>query len=145
MIRLTHDPIDPHQLTESVRDHAAGAVVLFLGTVRELTEGRRTLALDYEAYPEMATAKLKEIAETASTKWPITAYGIIHRLGHLDLGDVSVAVAVSCPHRVEAFEAGRFLIDTLKEIVPIWKKEHYKDGPSGWINAATGSELDAST
>ena len=141
MIRLTHDPIDTHQLTESVRDHAAGAVVLFLGTVRELTEGRRTLALDYEAYPEMATAKLKEIAETASTKWPITAYGIIHRLGHLDLGDVSVAVAVSCPHRVEAFEAGRFLIDTLKESVPIWKKENFDDGTTEWVHPG----LDAAT
>ena len=141
MIRLTHDPIATHQLPESVRDHAAGAVVLFLGTVRELTEGRRTLALDYEAYPEMATAKLKEIAEPASTKWPITAYGIIHRLGHLDLGDVSVAVAVSCPHRVEAFEAGRFLIDTLKEIVPIWKKENFDDGTTEWVHPG----LDAST
>ena len=141
MIRLTHDPIDTHQLTESVRDHAAGAVVLFLGTVRELTEGRRTLALDYEAYPEMATAKLTEIAETACEKWPITAYGIIHRLGHLDLGDVSVAVAVSCPHRVEAFEAGRFLIDTLKDIVPIWKKENFDDGTTEWVHPG----LDAST
>ena len=110
------DPIDTAGLTESVRDPAAGAVVLFLGTVRELTDGRRTLALDYEAYPEMATAKMQEIVETAQRKWPISSAGIVHRLGHLELGDVSVAVAVSCPHRVEAFEAGKYLIDTLKEI-----------------------------
>jgi len=142
MIQLTHDPIDTAGLTESVRDHAAGAVVLFLGTVRELTDGRRTLALDYEAYPEMATAKMQELVETASRKWPITAAGIVHRLGHLELGDVSVAVAVSCPHRVEAFEAGRYLIDTLKEIVPIWKKENFDDGTTEWVHPGLDSSSD---
>ena len=86
MIQLTYDPIDTAGLTESVRDPAAGAVVLFLGTVRELTDGRRTLALDYEAYPEMATAKMQEIVETAQRKWPISSAGIVHRLGHLELG-----------------------------------------------------------
>ena len=142
MIQLTHDPIDTHQLTESVRDTAAGAIVLFLGTVRELTDGRRTLALDYEAYPEMATAKIEEIVQAARQKWPVTAYGIIHRLGHLELGDVSVAVAVSCPHRVEAFEAGRYLIDTLKEIVPIWKKENFDDGTTEWVHPGLDAPTD---
>ncbi len=134
MIELTHEQIDYHQLTESVRDHAAGAAVLFLGTVRELTNGRRTEALDYDAYPDMAVAKMQELAETARQKWPVTALGIIHRLGHLELGDISVAVAVSCPHRVDAFEAGRYLIDTLKEIVPIWKKENFDDGTTEWVH-----------
>lgn len=134
MITLTHEPIDTAALTESVRDHAAGAIVLFLGTVRELTDDKRTLALDYEAYPEMAQAKLEELANTARADWPITDLGIIHRLGHLELGDVSVAVAVSCPHRIDAFEAGRFLIDQLKETVPIWKKENFADGTTEWVH-----------
>ena len=145
MIQLTHDPIDTHQLTESVRDHAAGAVVLFLGTVRELTDGRRTLALDYDSYPEMATAKLEELVENARSQWPITACGIVHRLGRLELGDVSVAVAVSCPHRVEAFEAGRFLIDTLKEVVPIWKKENFEDGTTEWVHPGLDTSSDAAS
>ncbi len=142
MIQLTHDPIDTQQLTESVRDNAAGAVVVFLGTVRELTDGRRTLALDYEAYPEMAEAKLEELVETACQRWPVTRWGIVHRLGHLALGDVSVAVAVSCPHRDAAFEAGRFLIDTLKEIVPIWKKENFSDGSTEWVHPGLDSPTD---
>ena len=137
MIRLTHDPIDYHALTESVRSTVSGAVVLFLGTVRELTGGRRTLALDYEGYPEMAQAKLAELEATARSRWPIDQVGIIHRLGHLELGDISVAVAVSCPHRQQAFEAGKFLIDELKVTVPIWKKENWDDGSTEWVHPGT--------
>ena len=106
MISLTNDPIDYHALTESVRSTQSGAVVLFLGTVRELTDGRRTLALDYEGYPQMAEAKLAELESAARSKWPIDRVNIVHRLGRLELGDISVAVAVSCPHRKAAFEAG---------------------------------------
>src|SRR5688572_4174724 len=127
MVELTDKAIDYAQLTESVRSPQAGGVVLFLGTVRELTAGRRTMALDYDAYPEMAIAKLQELEDEAKKQWPIVKAGIVHRLGHLELGDVSVAVAVSCPHRQQAFEAGKFLIDRLKEIVPIWKKENWSD------------------
>ena len=145
MIQLTHDPIDTAGLTESVRKHAAGAVVLFLGTVRDMTEGRRTTALDYEAYPEMATAKMEEIVATAGQRWPITACGIIHRLGHLELGYVSVAVAVSCPHRVEAFQAARFLIDTLKDVVPIWKKENFDDGTTEWVHPGLNTDTTTDT
>ncbi|MGE0376143.1 MAG: molybdenum cofactor biosynthesis protein MoaE, partial [Planctomycetaceae bacterium] len=123
MVRLTREPIDFAALTEEVRSPQAGAVVLFLGTVREMTGDRRTVALDYEAYPEMAVAKMEELTADASRRWPVTKGAIVHRLGHLKLGDVSVAVAVSCPHRQDAFEAGRFLIDRLKQVVPIWKQE----------------------
>ncbi len=134
MIRLTSDPIDYAELTESVRSRASGAVVLFLGTVRELTDGRRTVALDYDAYGPMAEVKLQELETEARERWPIDRLAIVHRVGHLELGDVSVAVAVSCPHRHDAFEAARFLIDTLKVTVPIWKKENWSDGTTEWVH-----------
>jgi len=137
MISLTTQPIDYTQLTESVRSPQAGAVVLFLGTVREFTHGQQTTALDYEAYPEMAEAKLAELETQARDRWPITEVAIVHRLGHMELGEISVAVAVSCPHRIQAFEAGRFLIDTLKEVVPIWKKENWADGSTEWVHPGT--------
>jgi molybdopterin synthase catalytic subunit len=132
-IDLTREVIDFADLTEWARSNQAGAVVLFLGTVREMTGDRRTVALDYEAYPEMARAKMQQIANQASARWPIIRAAIAHRFGHLGLGDVSVAVAVSTPHRNDAFEAGRFLIDTLKEVVPIWKQENWADGSKEWV------------
>jgi molybdopterin synthase catalytic subunit len=134
MIRLTFDPIDYVELTEAVRSTATGAVVLFLGTVRELTGGRRTVALDYDAYRPMAEVKLKELETEARGRWPIDQVGIAHRLGRLELGEISVAVAVSCPHRQDAFEAARYLIDTLKATVPIWKKENWSDGTTEWVH-----------
>jgi molybdopterin synthase catalytic subunit len=137
MIRLTTEPIDYTLLTESVRSTDSGAVVLFLGTVRELTDGRRTTALDYDAYAPMAEAKLAELETHARARWPIDKVAIVHRTGRLELGEVSVAVAVSCPHRNEAFEAARFLIDELKVTVPIWKKENWSDGTTEWIHPGT--------
>lgn len=134
MISLTNDPIDYHELTESVRSTQSGAVVLFLGTVREMTEGRQTLALDYDAYPSMAIGKLEELEAQAKSRWPVDRVGIVHRLGHLELGEISVAVAVSCPHRKAAFEAGQFLIDQLKIVVPIWKQENWSDGTKEWVH-----------
>ncbi|MGE5192700.1 MAG: molybdenum cofactor biosynthesis protein MoaE [Deltaproteobacteria bacterium] len=134
MIQLTYETIDFASLTESVRSHAAGAVVLFLGTVREMTNGRQTVALDYEAFPEMAKVKFEELIAEARGKWPIVNAAIVHRLGRLELGDVSVAVAVSTPHRQQAFEAGQYLIDRLKNVVPIWKKENWADGTAEWVH-----------
>lgn len=133
-IELTHSPIDSCALTEQVRSPQAGAVVLFLGTVREMTQGKQTVALDYEAYPEMALTKMREIADEAAARWPIVAGAIVHRLGHLELGESSIAVAVSCPHRHQAFEAGRYLIDELKVRVPVWKKENWSDGSTEWVH-----------
>jgi molybdopterin synthase catalytic subunit len=134
MIRLTRDEIDYTELTESVRSPLAGAVVLFLGTVREMTEQRQTVALDYDGYSEMAEAKMTELEEETLRQWPVVKTAIVHRLGHLELGEISVALAVSSPHRNEAFTAGRHLIDRLKETVPIWKKENWADGGSDWVH-----------
>ena len=134
MILLTSDPIDYHALTERVRRPGCGGVVLFLGTVRDLTGDQVTSALDYEAYPGMAEKKLAEVEAETRASWPVGDLALVHRLGRLDVGEVSVAVAVSCPHRVEAFEACRFAIDRLKEVVPIWKKDIGPDGQSDWVH-----------
>ena len=134
MIQLTRDPIDYHRLTEQVRRADCGAVVTFLGTVRDLTGERVTVALDYEAYPAMAEKKMAEIEADTRSRWPVGAIALVHRLGRLEVGEVSVAVAVSCPHRGEAFEACRHAIDRLKELVPIWKKENWSDGSTEWVH-----------
>lgn len=134
MIALTHDPIDAAALVQRVQSPQAGAVVLFLGAVREFTGERQTRSLDYECYPAMAERKLAELEAEARRRWPVVACEIVHRLGRLELGEVSVAVAVSCPHRRQAFEAGQWLIDTLKEVVPIWKREHWADGGMDWVH-----------
>ncbi len=134
MIELTHDPIDITAVTESVRSTQSGAVLVFLGTVREMTGDRQTVALDYDAYPEMALAKMSELEQEARERWPVDKLAIVHRLGHLELGDVSVIVAVSCPHRGDAFDAGKWLIDTLKVTVPVWKKENWADGSTEWVH-----------
>jgi molybdopterin synthase catalytic subunit len=134
MVQLTHEPIDFHALTGSVRSPHCGAVALFLGTVRDLTGEQVTVFLDYEAYAPMAEKKMAEIEAEVRGKWPIGEIAMVHRLGRLDVGEVSVAVAVSCPHRAEAFEACRFAIDTIKELVPIWKKENAPDGSGDWVH-----------
>jgi molybdopterin synthase catalytic subunit len=134
MVELTTTAIDYHALTERVRRPGCGGVVLFLGTVRDLTGGRLTSALDYEAYPAMAEKKIAEIEQDTRSRWPVGEMALVHRLGHLEVGDVSVAVAVSCPHRAEAFEACRHAIDRLKELVPIWKKENWADGTTEWVH-----------
>jgi len=135
MIRLSRDPIDYAALTEMVRRPDCGAVATFLGTVRDLTDGKETIALDYEAYPNMAEKKLAEIEGQTRQRWPVGEMAMVHRIGRLEVGEVSVAVAVSCPHRAQAFEACRFAIDQLKEIVPIWKKENWADGSTEWVHS----------
>src|SRR4051812_7333134 len=105
MIALTREPIDHVALTERVRAPHCGAVVTFLGTVRDLTGERVTVALDYEAYPAMAEKKLAEIEADVRGRWTVGDIALVHRLGHMDVGEVSVAVAVSCPHRADAFAA----------------------------------------
>ena len=134
MTRLTRNPIDYHALTEQVRRNDCGAVVLFLGTVRDLTGDQVTVALDYDAYPAMAEKKMAEIEADTRGRWPVGAIVMEHRLGHLEVGEVSVAVAVSCPHRGDAFDACRHAIDRLKELVPIWKKENWADGSTEWVH-----------
>ncbi len=134
MFRLTRDAIDFAALTESARSPHCGAVVLFLGTVRDLTGEHVTAFLEYEAYAPMAEKKLAEIEAEARKRWPVGEIAIVHRLGRLEVGEVSVAVAVSCPHRGDAFDACRYVIDTLKELVPIWKKENAPDGTGEWVH-----------
>src|SRR5262245_34160233 len=134
MIELTQSAIDPGAVLASVASHDAGAVVLFLGTTREYTHGRRTASLDYECYPTMAERELAELEAEARRRWPLTGCSIVHRLGHLELGEASIAIAVSSPHRQVAFEAGKWLIDTIKEVVPIWKRENWADGTSDWVH-----------
>jgi molybdopterin synthase catalytic subunit len=145
MVDLTTEPIDSQSLLAHVSSPRAGAVVLFLGTTREITGERRTLSLDYQGYPEMALAKLRDLDAAVRQKWPLVDCAIVHRLGHLELEEASVAIAVSSAHRQEAFEAGKWLIDTLKETVPIWKKENWADGTSQWVHpgldpSASGGE-----
>lgn len=134
MIALTKQPIDTAALLARVTSPAAGAVVLFLGAVREFTGDRRTIALNYECYPEMAERKLAELEAEARRRWPLVECAIVHRLGRLELAEVSVAVALSSAHRDVAFEAGKWLIDTLKEVAPIWKQEHWTDGAAEWVH-----------
>jgi molybdopterin synthase catalytic subunit len=134
VIQLTPEPIDSQRVLETVSSHEAGAVVLFLGTTRAMTNGRRTESLDYECYPEMAERKLAELEAEARSRWPLVGCTIVHRLGHLDLGEASIAIAVSSPHRAVAFQAGQWLIDTIKEVVPIWKRENWADGTTEWVH-----------
>jgi molybdopterin synthase catalytic subunit len=134
MISLTRNPIDYNAMTEQVRRGNCGAVVVFLGTVRDLTGDQVTVALDYEAYPGMAEKKMAEIEAETRRRWSVGEIVLEHRLGRLDVGEISVAVAVSCPHRAEAFEACRYAIDRLKELVPIWKKENWADGSTEWVH-----------
>ena len=141
MIKLTEQPIDSADVLRCVSSTQAGAVVLFLGTTREFTRGRQTVSLNYECYAEMAEKKLAELDAEAQRRWPLVATAIVHRTGAVELGEASVAIAVSSAHRQDAFEAGKWLIDTLKEVVPIWKQENWSDGQV-WIEGPRQPELD---
>ncbi len=131
-IELTDKPISPEAVTAKVLKDENGGVVTFLGTVRNGFEGKPVRFLEYEAYPEMALKKMEELAEEIRTKWGIDDVAITHRLGHLEIGEVAVVIAVASPHRKEAFEACEYAIDRLKEIVPIWKKEAFVGGER-WV------------
>jgi molybdopterin synthase catalytic subunit len=135
MIRLTPDPIDSAALLADVHSTQAGAAVLFIGQTREFTGDKQTTHLAYECYPAMAEKKLAELEAAARDRWPLTGCSIVHRLGVVNLGETSVAIAVSSPHRRAAFEAGQWLIDSLKAEVPIWKEEHWADGTREWVGA----------
>ena len=130
-VRLVREPIDVASLTE--RTDADGAVCLFVGVVRNENRGRAVLHLEYEAYEEMALPLMEAIAAETARRFPVTDVRLVHRLGRLEVGEASVVIAVSSPHRGEAFAACRFAIDTLKARVPIWKKELYADG-SAWLD-----------
>ncbi|MGB9431374.1 MAG: molybdenum cofactor biosynthesis protein MoaE [Candidatus Acidiferrum sp.] len=128
LFSLLHSPIDLGAVVRDVRSDQAGAIVTFDGFVRHESHGRGTLYLEYEAYEPMALAKMREIGNLIHEKFAIHRLAIVHRLGRLEIGETSVFIAVSAPHRAAAFEACRFAIDTLKRTVPIWKKEYFEDG-----------------
>src|ERR1700726_1857541 len=133
LTKLVHEPIDPVALAAFARGNADGASVIFDGFVRDHSKNRRTLYLEYEAYEPMALAKLQEIATHLHERFPIHRVAMVHRLGRLEIGETSVYIAVSAPHRAAAFDACRYAIDTLKRTVPIWKKEYFEDG-SVWAD-----------
>ena len=134
MIEITDKPLDPEAITAAVRREANGAVVTFLGTTRRQTGGRRALYLEYEAYQPMAGNKLAEVAQEMKERWSIEDVAIAHRLGRLEIEEISLVVAVASPHRREAFEACQYAVDRIKQTVPIWKKEHFEGGEV-WIES----------
>jgi molybdopterin synthase catalytic subunit len=135
--RITRDPIDPGALIAAVTAPSDGAVLLFWGVVRNHHEGRAVDHLEYDAYVEMAEAKLTEIAGEARARWPVGEIAIVHRLGRLEIGEASVGIAVASPHRAEAYDASRYVIEELKRRVPIWKREGYVEGESRWLGGET--------
>ena len=133
MFKITSEEIELGDVIRAVEAGDAGAIVHFLGVVRNNTEGREVSYLEYEAYPPMAEKKMAEIAEEVHEKWGLNRVAMIHRVGRLEIGEVSVAVAVASPHRKEAFEACHFAMNRLKQIVPIWKREVWADGEEEWV------------
>jgi molybdopterin synthase catalytic subunit len=129
---ITTDPLDARRLEAAVAHKSAGAICTFTGVVRDSSRGRAVTHLEYEAYDDMAKAEMRKIAGEIAERWPEARVGFAHRTGRLEIGEASVVVSVSCPHRAEAIDACRWGIDRLKESVPIWKKEHASDG-TYWI------------
>jgi molybdopterin synthase catalytic subunit len=128
IFELTRRPIDARELVDRLLRGASGAVVTFDGVVREQTQGKRVLYLEYEAYEAMALKMLRQLGQEVHEQWPIDRIGIIHRLGRLEISESSVVIVVTSPHRRPAFEACHYAIDRLKKIVPIWKHEYFEDG-----------------
>lgn len=134
---VTREPIDPAAALARVGAAEDGAAVLFLGVVRDENEGRAVSGMEYEGYMEMAREQLAEIAAEAAQRAGSERVAAVHRLGELDVGEVSVAVAVSAPHRAEAFDAARYVIEEVKKRLPVWKRERYLDGDSEWLRGRT--------
>ncbi len=141
LIELTDQPIPVDRLLRDVADPRAGAIVLFLGVVRDNARGRRVKHLTYEAYETLARRECERIAAAIHERWPVTRVAIVHRTGRLEIGEASVAIAVSAPHRAAAFNAGRFAIDSLKQTVPIWKKEVWEGGEA-WVGTEPSASED---
>lgn len=139
--RVTPQPLDPSEGVALVSTPGSGAVVTFLGLVRDHNAGRRVLWLDYEAYEPLARTAFAQIGEEAAGRWPSVMLAIHHRIGRVPVGDASVAIAAASPHRAEAFAASRFAIERIKQIAPIWKHEHF-DGGEVWIEGATADPTD---
>ena len=132
MIELTEKPLDSEKITDKVRRDTNGAVVTFLGTTRDNFEGKTVVTLEYEAFDEMAVKKLEEVRQELMAEFGLEQIAISHRVGIVGIGEISLVIAVGSPHRKEAFNACHKAVDRIKEVVPIWKKEVYKDG-SRWV------------
>ena len=141
---ISSDPIDPQALEDALKKDRAGACVCFQGWVRNHNEGEAVTALEYEAHEPVAVKEADKILFEARERFDIVEVDCVHRVGELAIGDCAVWIGVSAEHRAAAFEACRFVIDEIKQRVPIWKKEHYRDGESGWINCATGRAVETS-
>jgi molybdopterin synthase catalytic subunit len=135
--RVTRDPLDPAALLRETVAPSDGAALLFWGVVRAEHGGRAVSHLEYEAYAPMAEAKLAEIAAEARERWGTGEIAVVHRVGRLEVGEASVAIVVASPHRAEAYEASRYVIEELKRRVPVWKREGYVDGDSEWVPGFT--------
>jgi molybdopterin synthase catalytic subunit len=134
MIEITAKPIDVPKIIKAAESNEAGALNVFIGTVRAKTAGKKVIRLDYEAYEPMAKKEIQKIVESANKKWAIQNWAVSHRVGVLAIGEVAVVVAISTSHRKESFEACQFIIDSLKQTVPIWKKEIFEGGEE-WVSA----------
>lgn len=139
MITLTHDPIELPPLLAAMSDPGFGATLLFLGVTRDTFEGRPVERLEYEAWPELALRELQRIADEAAARWPGTRTAIVHRLGLVPVGEISVVITTGSPHRDACYAANRYAIEQLKARVPIWKKEIYSDGSAWKANAPTST------
>lgn len=142
MYEIVTHVIDVAAVSAAVAHPGAGAMVTFAGTTRDSNDGRRVIRLEYEAYPEMALREMRKIGELAQQRWPIAGIAIVHRIGVVSIGEVSVAIGVSAAHRRAAFDACHFAIDRLKEVVPIWKKEYFEGGEI-WIGSQSGTRFAA--
>lgn len=139
MFEITDNAIRIEPLIDAVSDSKAGAIATFIGTTRDHNRGRNVLRLEYEAYNDMAVSEFEKIAGEAAEKWEITKVAISHRIGEVPIGEASVAIAVSAPHRAEAIKACHFAIDRLKVVAPIWKKEYFEGGEV-WIASLADCE-----
>lgn len=136
---LVRAPIDPGDVLSRVGSDEDGAVLLFLGVVRNHADGRPVAGMTYEAYEEMARPVLAEIAAEAADRLGTDRIAVVHRVGELAVGEASVAIAVSSPHRAEAYDGSRYVIEEIKKRLPVWKKEHYTDGPAEWVGGTAPS------
>jgi molybdopterin synthase catalytic subunit len=141
---IVHEPIETAEVLGHVGARKDGATLLFLGMVRDHADGRPVTGMTYEAYEEMATPVLREIATEAAQRIGSDRVAVVHRTGDLTIGEVSVAIAVSSPHRAEAYDASRYVIEEIKKRLPVWKKEHYTDGAQEWVEGTVPTGAAAS-
>lgn len=139
LAEIREAPLSVDECIGAVSDPSAGGIALFVGVVRDHDDGHGVLSLEYQAHP-LAGSAMVEVAERVATSLPVTGLAVLHRIGQLEVGDLAVVVAASCPHRAEAFEAARMLIDEVKAKVPIWKRQVFTDGSVSWVGC---EDLDA--